>query len=68
MIFTCTKFTGHCPTGVAAVIRAESAGTAAFTLNCVLQERGLEGDARPEDMIPFTEDDAMVRVLCDGNY
>jgi len=68
-IYTCTKFTGHYPTGVAAIVTAESPSAAAAILNSELQMRFLVGDARPEDMKPYPNRDPRdCRILADGNY
>lgn len=67
-VYTNNQFTGHYPAGSAAVVFAYSQQEAADLLNAELRTRGLEGDAKPEDMRPMTTDDAPVRVLCDGDY
>lgn len=67
--FTCTKFTGHYPVGVAAVVIAEDQEDAADMLNSKLISYHLVGDAKPEDMIQFPANEMeSVRVLCDGEY
>lgn len=68
MIYTNDQFKGHYPTGTAAVVRANSPQEAADMLNVVLREQhNLSGDAKPEDMIEFT-DNTIVRILNDGDY
>ena len=68
-IYTCTKFTGHWPVGAAAVVTAASQEKAAWILNSELQLRGLKGDAKPEDMMPYPAGDPCeCRILVDGDY
>lgn len=64
-IYTNTKFTGHCPVGTAAVVRAETPEDAALLLAFELKEHDLEQVVKPEDMEPFT---GSVNLLCDGEY
>lgn len=69
-IYTCTKFTGHYPVGVAAVVNASDPKEAAETLNAKLREHHLKGDAVETDMTPFPlqPTETSVRILCDGDY
>jgi hypothetical protein len=68
-VYTCKTFTGHWPVGTAAVVHAETKEQAAEILNDELHERGLPGDAKPEDMRPFPDLPVpQIRILCDGNY
>jgi len=67
-IYTNNKFTGHYPTGTAAVVCANSAQDAAEFLNIELREQGLIGDAEAKDMVRITDAAESVRILCDGNY
>ena len=69
-VYTCTKFKGFYPVGVAAVIVAANPERAAELLNYALIEKVLAGDVRPEDMIRLcaTPNDERVKILCDGNY
>lgn len=68
-VYTCTTFTGHYPVGTAAIVTAASQEKAAWLLNSELQLRGLPGDAKPEDMIPYPAGDPHdCRILTDGNY
>ena len=68
-IYTCTTFTGQYPVGVAAIVTADTQEKAAWLLNSELQLRGLPGDAKPEDMIPYPAGDPNdCRILNDGNY
>ena len=67
-VWTCTKFLGHWPVGVAAAVVAETAERAAHLLNVELNIRGPE-QYRPmtaDDMVPMQSDES-VRILCDGN-
>lgn len=66
-VFTCTKFTGHWPVGVAAVSVAENQEAAAEYLNLALLEIGLAGDAFPTDMVE-AEMNPGATVLHDGDY
>ena len=65
--FTCNKFTGHYPVGVAAVVRAQDTLEAAQKLNEALRQQGLPGDANPQDMLEFGGRE-QVRILADGDY
>lgn len=72
-IFTCKTFTGHYPVGVAAVVAANDAETAAAVLNDHLkQDFMLPGDAKASDMVEFQipswTNQTAVRVINDGNY
>ena len=68
--WTCNNFTGYWPVGTAAVVYHETQAAAAELLNFVLKEKGLRGDAKPEDMQEFPSDvrGPQVRVLNDGDY
>jgi len=68
MIYTCVNFTGYWPIGTSAVVEASDELQAAYFLNEKLKEQGLLGDAKPEDMTPFSREVGSVRILCDGNY
>lgn len=65
MIFTCRRFTGYYPVGTAAIVTALCASEAADMLNEALRQKGLPGDARPED---FVEYEGGTVILNDGNY
>ena len=68
-VYTCTKFTGHNPVGVAAIMKGNSAVHAAERLNAELRKRGLPGDAKPEDCLPLPGNGQRIcLILCDGNY
>lgn len=67
-IFSCKTFAGVWPVGAAALTKADTPESAAEQLNAVLRERGLPGDAKPEDMIEFPQPGETTRVLCDGDY
>jgi hypothetical protein len=68
-VFSCTDFTGYYPVGSAAIVMAMNSEDAATMLNRDLRSIGLPGDASPENMIPFPdENDRLVRILNDGNY
>lgn len=67
-IYTCTKFTGHYPVGVAAVIAANNPEDALSALNNALVGAGLTGDAKLEDIRPFDHQTTYVSILNDGNY
>ena len=68
-IWTCTKFTGHYPVGVSAVVSAPTAEKAAELLNKSLKFIGLPGDALPESMCDLSQfSEGFVVVLNDGNY
>ena len=67
-IYTCAGFTGHWPTGTAAVVRADNPEIAAELLNKSLEHEGLEGNVKPEDMEWFNELCDPVQILCDGEY
>jgi hypothetical protein len=64
--YTCTSFTGFCPVGTAAVVRAENAEEAAEMLNEELVVLGLPGDATPDEMRHVTAKG--VYILRDGDY
>jgi hypothetical protein len=67
--YTNKTFSGFYPVGSAAVVQASSMMEAAKKLNAVLKDRGLAGDAKPEDMVPFPESQwEDVRILNDGDY
>lgn len=68
MIYSCTKFTGHYPVGVSAIVAAPSASIAAQKLNEELKTQGLLGDALPASMEPFNDGTLKVRILQDGDY
>lgn len=65
--YTCEDFTGFYPIGTAAVVSARSRPEAAAQLNQELIRIGLEGNVKPESMIPFSGQ-GQVRILRDGNY
>ncbi len=67
-IYTSTKFTGHWEVGVAAVVVAPSPEVAVAILNTRLEQYGLPGDAKEEDMKLMRAEVESVRILCDGNY
>jgi len=78
-IYTCTEFTGHYPTGVAAIVLAKSKAIAKNRLNKELQNCNLPGDAKVEDIKhlcrAYTQFDlcrltpkSPVVILADGNY
>ena len=68
-VYLCTKFTGHWPVGVAAVVFAETPKQAADILNGELEaNHGLKGDATPEMMEWVNPVGRTCYVLCDGNY
>lgn len=67
-IYTCTKFTGHYPVGVAAVIAANNPEEALASLNLALVGAGLSGDAKLEDIRHFDHQTTYVSILNDGNY
>jgi hypothetical protein len=69
-IYTCTEFTGHYPTGTAAIVVARSRAQAVSKLNAALKEAGLPGDAETKDLVPLIIDDdcPVCRILADGNY
>lgn len=72
-VYTCNKFTGVYPTGVAAVVWASDVSQAAFRLNWELREAGLPGDASPHDMREFAKPSegslyGLCRVLANGDY
>ena len=66
-IYTHTKFTGHYPVGVAALVKARDRKHAITLLNDELKRRSLPGDAELDDLV---EVDAKfgVLILCNGNY
>ena len=67
-LYTCTKFTGLYPVGVAAVVFADNREDAAETLNRELRLRNLQGDAKPEGMELMLRNTGVCRILNDGNY
>ena len=68
-IYTHTKFTGHYPVGVAAVIIAPDRAKAIAKLNDTLRANGLFADAQERDLVPLMIDEVPVcRILNDGNY
>ena len=64
--YYCTNFTGHWSVPVAALVMAYDQAQAAYQLNYALRNHGLEGDAKPEDMMIWTDDEVI--ILSDGNY
>lgn len=54
--------------GVSAIVRAPSPELAAQWLNAALQESGLPGDARAEDMTEWPRKGESVRILQNGEY
>ena len=67
-VFTHTGFTGHYPVGVAAIIVAEYPYMALGMLNEELRQRGLPGNAQPEDLMEVDLENESCEILMDGNY
>lgn len=67
-VYVCNQFTGHYPTGVAAVVVAESQEHAAQLLNEQLRLEGLSGDANSNMMALVMQESPQAVILCDGNY
>lgn len=67
-VWTNTKFSGHWPVGVAAVVIAVNEEEAAVILNSRLKEGGLKGDAEASDMRRLLMANGNCAILCDGNY
>lgn len=67
-VWTNTKFEGHNPVGVAAVVVADTPELAAYILNQKLLAYGLEQTAKAEDMDWLPTDHEQAVVLNDGHY
>jgi hypothetical protein len=67
-VFVNTKFDGHSPVGVAAVVFAEDAKEAAEQLIGELHTVGLPQTVDPADMVEICPNGPTAYVLCDGNY
>jgi len=71
-IYTNNTFTGHWPTGAAAVVRAKNKVEAAEKLNEALIAEGLPGDVDDFNMVQFNKSDKYnqgdVRILHNGEY
>lgn len=67
-IFTHTRFTGHWPVGVAAVVVATSAQQALEILNAELGKLDLPADAKIEDLQCVDVHSARAIILNDGDY
>lgn len=67
-VFVCTEFTGHYPVGSAAVVVAWTSEEAAELLNKALRDRGLAGDAKPDDMAEISVFTKRAFILNDGDY
>ncbi len=67
-VWTNTKFDGHWPVGVAAVVVADTAIQAATLLNDELQKRGLKRTAQAEQFARVPTSRPLAVVLSDGNY
>lgn len=67
-VWTNTKFEGHWPVGVAAVVVAETPQMAAAVLNQKLEAHGLSKTAVPDqfELLPTTH--TLAIVLNDGDY
>lgn len=67
-VYTCDKFDGHWPTGVASVIIAENSANACGCLIIELKKIGLEQVVTPNMLteVDLTQERAL--VLCDGDY
>lgn len=67
-VWTNTKFDGHYPVGVAAVVVADTAMQAAAVLNQKLLAHGLKATAKDEQFERLQTTHQMAVVLCDGDY
>lgn len=67
-VWTNTKFEGHYPVGVAAVVVADTDMQAAEVLNQKLLAHGLKATAKAEQFERLPTTHQMAVVLCDGDY
>lgn len=67
-VWTNTKFEGHYPVGVSAVVVANTKELAAFILNQKLLAHGLKQTAKADDMEWLPTDHEQAVVLNNGDY
>lgn len=67
-IYTTTKFTGHWPVGVAAVVVAPNKAAAVDVLEFRLKEHGLPQKVREEDLDELNVRLPDAHILRDGEY
>lgn len=67
-IYTCTKFKGHWPVGVAAVVVAKTRSMACYLLEQELEKAGLKQSLSMDDMKPLSKAVQSAVILNDGDY
>lgn len=67
-IYTCTKFKGHWPVGVAAVVVAKTRTQACLLLEFELEKAGLPQTITWDDMQFLCTTEARAVILNDGEY
>jgi len=67
-VYFCTRFTGHYPTGTAAIIVAKSVEDAVTLINSELEAIGLKQEVTSADLVVVNTRKQSINILCDGDY